>query len=116
MIQNLLWHFVAPRVEQPDFEHPLGLHGIAIALRLSRLLLAGDQQQQVFAGAVTRLVYQCNGLVTGTDLLSLHKFKKRSVSLICRINILFVSIQPPSAKIWFSNLPSIGRHGWRLRW
>ena len=92
MIQNLLWHFVAPRVEQPDFEHPLGLHGIAIALRLSRLLLAGDQQQQVFAGAVTMLVYQCNGLVTGTDLLSLHKFKRRSVSLICRINILFVSI------------------------
>ena len=75
MIQNLLWHFVAPRVAQLDFEHPLGLHVIAIALGLSRLLLAGDQQQQVFAGAVTMLVYQCNGLVTGTDLLSLHKCK-----------------------------------------
>ena len=91
-IRNLLWHFVAPRVEQLEIEHPLGLHVIAVALRLSRLLLAGDQQQQVFAGAVTMLVYQCNGLVTGTDLLSLHKFKRRSVSLICRINILFVSI------------------------
>ena len=76
MIQNLLWHFVEPpRVAQLDFEHPLGLHVIAIALRLFRLLLAGDQQQQVFAGAVTMLVYQCNGLVTGTDLLSLHKLK-----------------------------------------